>query len=1113
MYTTVARLSLGLLLVSLVAAVSVQPLQAQVLYGSIVGTVTDQTGAMVPKATVTITNTATNQVRETATDEAGRYSLLNVLAGTYDLKVTASGFKPFTETGIAVTINTLTRSDVKLQVGQVVETITVEASATVLQTETATVQAEIGTKAVENLPLPRFRNYQSLIDLVPGATPGRFQNAITDTPARALTTNVNGTNRNNNNTRLDGATNVYIWLPHHTVYVAPAETVQTVNIATNNFDAEQGMAGGAAISVVTKSGSNELHGSAFWLHDNQKLQARNFFQAPGVAKPRSTVNITGGTIGGPIKKNKLFFFGGWEGYRERGGRIRNQSVPTAAIRGGNFSATGTTIYDPLTGTADGRGRTAFPGGIIPAQRQSAIIQKLVALTPSPNQPGEFANFFVGGTQVVNRDNFDIKLNWNRTEKHVIWGKYSAMDAQVTGPFSLGAAGGPCVCDGGSGAGNTLVQLSTLGHTWTFTPNFLIDTTLGWSRMGQVVKGPDFGKNFGLEVLGIPGTNGPDPRQSGLPIFSVSGYTGLGNTEGWSPIFRNDQSFTFTQNVSWIKGAHDLRFGFDAIHHMLNHWQPELGSGPRGSFNFGGGVTALNGGPSPNRFNAYAQFLLGLPSSLGKSVQFIKMSVLEWQFASYVRDRWRISPKLTMTLGLRWEYYPLMTRGYGGIERYDAKTNQVFIGGFGNVPRNAGVTTSKKLFAPRLGIAYRWTDKTVIRTGYGITYNPMVFGRPLRGFYPLTVGSDFSAPNSFRVAVDDRGVELPITRGIPEICCPDISSGIIPLPPSALMRTPFLGPLKRGYIQSWNLIVERRLPAEVVASVGYVGTQTIRSFADLDINAGRVIGAGNAGRPQFAPFGRATSTLLWQGWVQANYHSLQATVNRNFRNGLMLKGAYTWSKAINWTDDDGWTGVSWNQPELLRRNRANAGFNTPHIFQLGYVYELPFGKGKKRATSPAASAILGGWQVNGHFSSFTGRTNMTIGGGAPLSLPGSTQTADQVKPEVKKLGGIGRGVPFFDPAAFSTNTRNPDGSPRFGTTGRNILRGPGVVNLDLSVFRNFQLTERFKLEFRAEAYNATNTPHFENPNTNAADPVAFMSITSTTRDFPERQFRFGLRLQF
>jgi len=311
----------------LLLGVIAQPAAAQVLYGSVVGTVADQSGAVIPGASVELANQNTGQTYTGETGAAGQYSLVNVQPGTYDLKVSTAGFRAYTRTGIQVTPNVVTRSDVALEVGQVTEQITVEASTAVLQTEKSDTSAEIGEHAVENLPLPGFRNYQSLINLVPGATPARFQNSILDTPARSLSTNVNGTNRNNNVTRIDGAASINVWLPHHAGYIAPADTVDVVNITTGSGDAEQGLSGGASTTVITKSGTNNIHGSAFWFHDNQHLKARNYF-ADG--KPVSNFNNYGGTIGGPIKKDKLFYFFSYDRTTQRIGGVRTgDTVPTA----------------------------------------------------------------------------------------------------------------------------------------------------------------------------------------------------------------------------------------------------------------------------------------------------------------------------------------------------------------------------------------------------------------------------------------------------------------------------------------------------------------------------------------------------------------------------------------------------------------------------------------------------------------------------------------------------------------------------------------------------------------------------------------------------------------
>src|SRR5438876_2839645 len=683
------------------------------------------------------------------------------------------------------------------------------------------------------------------------------------------------------------------------------------------------MTGGAAITVITKSGTNTYHGVAFEYFQNQALRAKQFFETGD--KGESKLNDFGGTFGGPIKKDKLFFFGSYNGTYERDNRQAPgglQTVPTAALRAGNFTGTGTVIYDPHTGNPDGTGRTPFPNqAAIPID---PIAAKILALIPAPTGPGNTANYFKSATQKLNRNNFDGKVDWNRTSSHSIFAKYSAMKSVFHGEPSLGQAIGDCACDGGLGDFHSLVQLVTVGHTLTLSPTLVVDGNVGFTRMSENGQTPDFGTNIGLSVLGIPGTNNPnDLRDSGMPFFAISGYANIGNAEGWNPAFRNDWSFTSNHNVRWSHGKHQVSAGTDIVHHHLNHWQPELGAGPRGEFDFGGGATALSGGAAPDRFNALAEFELGLFGELnsqaggnigaGRSDQFIKATAREWQFGWFVGDRYRVTNKLTLNLGLRYEYYPLMTRnGAFQFDRYDFTTNQVLLGGIGGNPEHLGVTTSKKLFAPRVGVAYRLNEDTVIRSGFGITVDPLPLARPLRGFYPLTVGAAFAGPDGFTPYGS-------LSTGIPIICCSniDISSGTITLPTAALERSTGAGLLKRGYIESWNLVVERKLPGQFWASVGYVGTQTVHQFGDLNVNAS-LPGTGQAGQPLNVLFGRTTETDLWQGFLSANYHSLQVSVNRQFTSGLMVKGAYTYSRAIDFTDDDGWAALVWNDPNVIRR---------------------------------------------------------------------------------------------------------------------------------------------------------------------------------------------------
>jgi hypothetical protein len=1074
------------------------PLSAQVLYGTIVGTVTDQSGAVVPNANVTAANPQTGETREVKSDSAGRYTIGNVVPGTYDIRVTAPGFQQVTTKGVAATINTVTRIDVQMQLGSQTQEVNVSGIAAALQTDKSDTHTDLNPQEMANLPLPNYRNFQSLFSLVPGATPPVFTNSITDTPQRPLSTNVNGTNRNNNNTRVDGAADVFVWLPHATLYVPPEETIETVNITTGSFDAEQGMAGGSAVTITTKSGTNQFHGVAFAYWDNNALEARNYFYY-GNGKPFSLHNIDGATLGGPIVKNKLFFFASWEGTRERTNYSALSTVPTAAERQGDFSAFGTAIYNPATGDATGKGRATFPNNVVPASAFNPISVKLQDLLPMPNQPGTTSNYFSSGTQALDRDNIDAKIDWNRTENHHIFGKYSVMKALVKCPFSLGAAGGSGLCNGnGAGMAPTLTQLATLGHSWIITPNLLFDEVLGFSRMGQHGTDSFYGQNVGLD-LGIPGTNGPDIRQSGFPIFNISGFSSFGQVANYSPFWRNDQTWTNSHNLTWTHGAHELRFGFDMIRFQLNQWQPEAGNfGPRGYFTFDGAITALNGGKSPNQFNAYAAFLLGLDQSVGKTLQNQYLTGREWQFGWYGRDRWQISRKLTVNLGLRYELYPLVTRTHSGIGRFDLATNNILIGGIGNNDENAGVTVSHKLFAPRAGIAYRVTDSTVIRMGYGISYDPLPMARVFRDPYPLTIPQSFLGPNSYTPYAS-------ISAGIPPVSVPDLSTGVAPVPTSTVIsRSPFPGLLHRGYIQSYNFSIERQLPSNFLVSVAFVGTATTHQFVDHELNAG-FPGSGTAGLPLNATLGRRVSTLFEDGWLSSHYNSFQVSLNRRLSNGLLLKGAYTHSKAIDMADDDGRVGLLFNYAPEIARNEAVAGFDIPNNFQIGGFYELPFGKNKPYLQRGFAGHLLGGWQINGIFSAYTGLPFTVTASSASLNAPNNTQTADQVLPTVSKLGGIGTGHPYYDPNAYA-----PVSAARFGTSGRNVLRAPAIFNTNLSLFRTFPINDRLNIQFRAESYNLSNTPHFAAPNANVSSGN-FLVITSANTD--QRQFRLALKLTF
>jgi hypothetical protein len=1076
-------------------------LEAQVLYGSIVGSVRDAQGAAIPAATVLITNKDTNQTRETVTGTEGDYSLPNVLPGHYDVKVTLTGFREFVQTNVPVTVGQISRVDVKLEIGALTETVTVASDVQLLQTDKSDLHTELRSKEITNLPLNQYRNYQSLINLVPGATPATFQNAQTDTPARSLRTNINGADGQNNNTRIDGASSVNIWLPHHAGYVAPAETIETVNIATNNFDAGQGMAGGASITLVTKSGTNTVKGSAFYFRNQDELNATPFFTPscdvtppPACGKLNSSISIGGGTVGGPIKRDKLFFFAGYEGNYERNSRYDIFTVPTAKMRNGDFSevlsiAPGFHLYDPATGNPDGTGRTEFAGGVIPPNRISSISQEIQALYPAPNNPGTNNglqnNLYLARDPKADRDNYDFKVDWNRTPAHHIFAKFSTMRAKVSDLFYLGFDQ--------VGFGDTKVYVPTAGHTWTISPTMVLDGTIGMNKQNQTAQGGDFGTNFGSETFGIPGTNGPDPRQSGMPSFNV-GLNTIGNNSTWTPLERHETSYTVTSNLTRLMGPHEMRVGFDFIRYQLDHWQPELGDGPRGNFNFSGNITGQPG-YTTNNWNSYAAFLLGLTSGYGKSIQYETMTGRENQYAFFVSDRWNASSKMTVNAGLRYEYYPLMTRADRGLERLDVPTFTVLIGGKGNVPQDVGIKVSKTLFAPRLGLAYRIDDKTVFRTGYGLTYDPIPWSRPLRGFYPSTIGFSQTAAGVLGTQGSNFS-SLALANGIPAIPLPDLSTGVIPMPRDVTTRTPNPDNVDRGRTQQWNVTLERQLPIDVSVSVAYVGMRSDGGYADLNLNYAEA-GGGDAGRQLFAQAGTA-DILDWAARTRRRYNALQTAINRPFKNGLLLKGAYTWSKAMNETDDDGWVTLTWSQPSQITRNYALAGYDRTHNFSMGFLYDLPFAK----SDTGALATIIQNWQVNGVYQIYSGNP-FTIGGdNTALNQRTGQQTIQQVA-DVRSVGPAGPNAVFYDPSSFAQPGN------QWGNTGRNFLRGPVNWNLDMGVFRGFPVGH-YRVEFRMQASNIFNHVRWGNPVTGFTDPN-FMKIRTINGD--PRRIQLGLRFEF
>lgn len=1114
---------LACLAVAGILLMSPLPIAGQVLYGSLVGNVVDASRGSVPGALVTIKHLETGFARQAQTNQAGGFLFSTIPSGAYEVQVTKQGFGAFDAKDVVVAINATTRLDPVLQVATVSETLQVTAAAAALQADRSEVRAEVSGALLANAPLPPGRNYTQLLKVIPGFSPPSNANGPAVEPSRNAVYNVNGTSRSSNTVRIDGAGVNQIWLPHLAGYTPALEAIEAVDVVTNSFDAEQGLAGGVAVNVQAKSGTNSFHGSAFEYHNSNATKAKPFFLPQGENNPKAIFNQFGGTFGGPIKKNRAFFFASYEGTYNRQFASKLITVPTEAIRGGDMSASPTAVYDPSTGAADGSGRTPFPNNSIPASRIEPITRKITALIPKPTYPDALtANHYAGGPFSLDMHQVDMKLNFNVTGKLTLFGRGGIRKHDMFSTGVLGELVGDSVSDTAVAAGPSfgLTGNSAVGAMYIFSPTFVMDANFGYTAYDANSEEPGIGTNIGLDVLGIPGTNGTRQFESGWPRFTVTNYAVMGASRNASrPFYNRDPRYQYVANGDWTKGKHNVRFGVDSSRQHLNHTQAEfVGAlhGPSGGFTFGGGPTMVRGGASSNQFNTFSTFLLGLPTAIGRTLQVPEeYSLRAWQHSLYVRDRWQATRRLTVSYGVRWEYFPIPTRTDRGIENYDPINNKMKVCGVGIVPEDCGVSVSRREFAPRVGIALRATDTFVVRAGYGITNDPYSLVRPMRTNYPVLLVLNVNGANTFQPAGQLR-------NGIPQVSGPDLGNGVIDIAGNIAANT-IADTFNRGYIQSWNFTLQKQLPAGFVAQAGYVATRQINQFGFRELNYG-LPGGGNASRLLNRKFGRTAETREAAPIGNTRYDSLQMKLDRRFANGYQISVSHTWAKSMGICCTDQSDGLAAIQlPESYYLNRSVSGFDRTHAFNIAGVAELPFGPGKRWATQGVASQVAGGWQLSTLFSAYSGTAFNVTAAATSLDAPGQTQRADQVKDKVEILGGVGRGQSYFDPFAFAPVTQ-----ARFGTAGFRSVRGPGLVNVDLGISREFRVGERVRLHFRADSFNFTNTPHFANPGTNVSNLQlnangtvrnlgGFTEITDTAntgRDgIDERVFRFGLRLSF
>ena len=1072
-------------------------LSAQAVRGTLLGNVTDQAGLSMPGVSVTATEVNTNVSATTVTNESGYYTF-NVRDGVYRVSAELAGFKKTVREGVEVAVNTTIRVDLRIEVGVVEESITVTAATPLLQTDRADTGRIIEGIQIQAVPLGFNRNFQGMLVTVPGATRPFRPHSEFFNAQDSLSTNVNGQSRLANNVQLEGVDD------NHktgllTVLIPSAEAIETVSISTSNYDAEFGRAGGAITNVTLKSGTNTLKGSAFAFGNTEATMASGYFSH---LRPDTKYLQSGFTLGGPIKRDRTFFFGDYMHTIDQLGRTTRANIPTMAFRNGDFSGAPTIIYDPATGNPDGTGRTPFPGNVIPANRISPIARSILQNMPEPNLGAALGQINYQAPYVRDKTTkqFDVKINQQIGNKDQVSARLSFQKPEIIDPPVFGLFGGGGKDFAGTGTNLTYSTGANYNRVWTNT--LVMELRGGLSYYHNEALAAGAGQQTARE-MGIPGAN-IDEWTSGMTQIDITGFSnpvvGFAASLPWD---RSERTVQFTGVVTKIAGNHTIKFGEDMRNNRDFLLQTQDNGGPRGRFQFRAPQTAIpTDGAAQNGFaNAFASFLLDVPAGVGRDLKVTNPGTRHSAFFTFIQDKWQVSQDLTIDLGLRHEFYtPLVGLDErGSLSNYDPATNTLRVAGYSEVPDAVGVKKYFGNFAPRGGVSYRVNEQSVLRAGYGVSTMPFPDNTYAFNF-PVKQLNQFQPPNTFAAAGSMRGgFPEPVVAAIP-------ANGIIDASTPALRTQGYFyvpPDLREGSLHSWNAAYQRELPGGWTGEVAYVGNRGHNIIATKNINAGMVLGADNAGRPLFERFGRTADVTTWVP-VKTEYHSLQAKLDRRFANGLLVTTSYTLGRSKNYSNGDSNGAIQ--TPADPERSWARRGEDRLHNLALSWVYHLPAGQGKRWLSSGPLSHVIGDWQVSGVFVAQSGTPINFEANAATLRAPGNTQRPNASStPEV--LGGIGPGNLWFDTSVFSAPAQNT-----WGNVIRNsLLDGPSYVNADISLAKVIRLPGDIRSEFRIDAFNAFNIPHFDNPNGTLGN--ANFGMITTVPAFSERLLRFGFRVIF
>jgi hypothetical protein len=1047
--------------------------QAQVSSGDILGTIKDTSGAVVTGASITVTNVGTNLARTAVTDVNGDYVVASLPVGQYTVSAEHAGFRRTTATGINLQFDERARIDLTLQIGEVQQSVQVEDVIPLLATDTATVGHTLDSQNMTALPLNK-RDYLSLTLLIPGVVPAQ-QGSIVAFFRGAV--QVNGAREEANNFLLDGMQNKDDMIQG--IVVQPSlDGIQEFKVQSSTYSAEYGSGGGAQINIITKSGTNKFHGTGFEFARNAVFDARNYFADSSQGKPEFKQNQFGGTFGGPIKRDRTFFFLNYEGRRLSQELLKTTSVPTLSMRTGNFVGLAPIFdpltYDPTTGTAQ-----QFPGNAIPANRIDPIAAKITTLLPLPNQTGAL-NFLGNGIFTDPIDTFLARFD-EQFAKNSLTFRYGFYHGARFSPFErFNGRDIPGYGDTfGANDGNAL-----LGWTKVIGTNKVNEMKIGYLHLNE----PFFAQNRNINYVGMLGIQGlpyvNNPSDFGLPQFSITGI-GLFGDGCCYPQIRWDRKYQFIDNFAISHGRHAWKVGGEFMYYhqdMILHQREAL--------NFTANFTANPQNPSTTG-NGFADFLLGYPTTSFRNSGNEEGNLRDQLYAAYFLDDWNVNRRLTLNLGIRYEYRTPYYDVNGDRSSFDPATATLI---YPNKPPGTSPSlynASKRDFAPRIGGTFRLNDRTVLHAGYGLFYTPengnaewakSVTNPPLtisQTFIAQPFVPDLTLANPYPAAAALGGVES--IAGIDKN-------------------------FSNGYVQQWNANVERQITGNMSAQIGYVGSRGTNLASDININQPFPGPGPTQPRRPYPQFGSIT---MLQSAFPSIYKSLQAKFQARLGGGQNLLVAYTLSRSMDLLSAY-YCGASftcgglqnWHDLSTSGQNWGLSNFDRRHFLSVSYVADLPFGHGKRfLSDARIASAILGGLQVNGIYQYGSGNPlTVTL----PFDNSGTGNFAD--RPNV-----IGNPVPSDQGPTNWINSTAFVVPPQFtfGNAGRNTVIGPPTNRFDFSLFKNFTIRERSQLQLRAEAFNIFNHPNFFQPGSALGTP----SFGQITQAYDGRDIQLGVRFSF